>query len=129
MMHIYGELQSMIPERFQDIYRPPYVRKSWMSIITDTINGRHSLKEGINLLLNRMKFWENKIDDSEYGQVEVGGNIISSTKGKFDDTKKKVIPIFYISKLEDMNDLELNFSMAVQRFASTACNYSCLSEV
>ena len=129
MMHIYGELQSMIPERFQDIYRPPYVRKSWMSIITDTINGRHSLKEGINLLLNRMKFWENKIDDSEYGQVEVGGNIISPTKGKFDDTKKKVIPIFYISKLEDMNDLELNFSMAVQRFASTACNYSCLSEV
>lgn len=28
MKQIYAELQGIIPERFQDVYRPPQVRKS-----------------------------------------------------------------------------------------------------
>ena len=38
--------------------------------------------------------------DTQYGQVELDGELLNVTKGDFSNEAKKVIPLFYVSKID-----------------------------
>lgn len=58
------------------------------------------MKEGIRKLIQYSKKWKKQQDDTQYGQVELDGELLNITKGDFSNEAKKVIPLFYVAKID-----------------------------
>lgn len=128
MMDLYGRIGSLLPPKYQNVYRPPMIRKKWHQIAADAVSGKISLKKAIKQILNHIKFWQKQEDDLEYGIMSTG-DVAIQMYSSFDDTMLKRVPIFYIGQLEDPEELMKNFSMGIQQFAQMAINYDAMNRI
>jgi len=131
MMQIKGEIGTLMPSYVQKQYLPAQIRNSWVDIVARGIRGKMSAKAVAKNLLERMKIWKIRQDDTNYYQngVILEGEEFNVINSDFDNTPLRQIPIFYVNKLEDQNDLLRDFSSSLQSLASTAINYEAMSNV
>lgn len=135
MMALKGELQSYSPNYAQHIYKYPYIRKSWLDVISDKAKKKYSWGQTIRTLLDRMKFWKIREDDTDISQNGLidDEEDINITQSTWDDTILRRIPIFYRRKIETLTDKNGNiigqdeiltdFATALQHYAATIIGY------
>lgn len=126
MMQIKGEVATYLPQYAQKQFLPPQKRADWIEIMKKA----PSFIAGVKAILERMKFWKLREDDTNYsisGKVRTKDFYISH--GDYDNSPLQTIPIYYINRLSDQSELTHNFSTALQHFAGTAINYKYLNEI
>lgn len=124
MMQIKGELGTLLPSYAQHHFLPPQVRRE----LTDT-EFKHWLKaawNGITNIFHRENDEEFLKDNALYHSDKM--NYIKAL-ASYDGTLKKSIPIFYVKKLKNQDELLKNFSGSMSFLTKTAINYYCLNEV
>lgn len=129
MMQIKAQIDSLLPEYAQQLYRPPQLRSSWLDIIKQGIDGKLPLKEVVKKLLDRMNIIKIREDDTQYGQLNINGEDYLYGEGDFSGNVVRKIPIFYTSRLRDQSDLLFDFSGAVSALAHTAINYDVMNKI
>lgn len=126
MLNIKAECDAMLPNYARKPFLPPQVRAN----LTQALEQASSFKEGIKIILERMKFWKMRQDDTE---ISSNGRIKDtdyySMHGEFDGSPLQQIPLYYINRLEDQSELTHDFSGAIQHLAKTATNYQSLNEI
>ena len=128
MMQIKGELGSLLPEWAQKQFIPPQLRRDLITALT------HIKKDGIEKFGNTLsdKIEETvkvKQDDTDWsigGQKDVS---YKSVTGDLSSKQAKQIPIFFVNKLSNSDELFKNFSVGVRALAATAENYYHMSEI
>lgn len=128
MMQIKGELGSLLPEWAQMHFLPPQLRRDLVTACT------HIKEDGLDKFSSALKDkieGEYKVmqDDTEWG---IGGQRPGSyafAKGDLSGTEVKQIPIFFVNKLSNQDELFKNFSAGLQAFAGTAENYWHMSNI
>jgi hypothetical protein len=124
MMQIKGELGTLLPSYAQHHFLPPQVRRE----LTDT-EFKHWLKvawNGITNIFHRENDEEFLAKNALYHDDEMK---YINAEASYDGTIKRSIPIFYIKKLKNQEELLKNFSGAMSFLTKTAVNYYCLNEV
>ena len=124
MMQIKGELGTLLPSYAQHHFLPPQVRREF----TDT-EFKHWLKiawNGITNIFHRENDEEFLANNALYHNDEMK---YINAEASYDGTIKRSIPIFYVKKLKNQEELLKNFSGAMSFLTKTAVNYYCLNEV
>lgn len=131
MMQLKGEIGTLLPAYAQKQYLPPQKRASWDDIVKRGIQGKLSAKEVARNLLDRMNPIKIREDDTRFAQnsIVINGDEYVNVSGAFDNTLLKRIPIYYMNKLENQNDLLMDFSSALGSFAATALNYDAMDSI
>ena len=129
VMKIKGQLEELLPTYAQNLYLPPQRRATWVDIVEKGIRGEMTFKQVVRNLLDRMmnpiKIRE---DDTEYGML-LDGSIAVEAQGSYDGRILRQIPTFYTRRLEDQNDLILDFSAALESLTHTAVNYDAMFKI
>lgn len=128
MMQIKGELGSLLPEWAQKQFIPPQLRRDLITALT------HIKKDGIKKFGNTLsdkieEIVKVKQDDTDWG---IGGQkdvSYKSVTGDLSSKQAKQIPIFFVNKLSNSDELFKNFSVGVRALAATAENYYHMSEI
>ena len=128
MMQIKGELGSLLPEWAQKQFTPPQLRRDLITALT------HIKKDGIEKFGNTLsdkieEIVKVKQDDTDWG---IGGQkdvSYKSVTGDLSSKQAKQIPIFFVNKLSNSDELFKNFSVGVRALAATAENYYHMSEI
>ena len=120
-LKVKAELESKIPMYAQGLYYPPQVRKSSADkFFSGNIKG--GLKEQYD---KRFKIRE---DTQGYGQIDIDDSV-NIVRTDITGESTNVIPIHYINKLKDQNDLFRNLSAGLLHLAGTVVNYESMSEI
>lgn len=129
MMQIKGEIGTLLPKYAQKQYLPPQKRRSFFDALAASKGNPIKVARAI---LKRMKdlvaIREDDILDAQNG-VLLDGEEYSVTRGMLDNIPYKQIPIFFINRLRDQDELLKDFSGALQALASTAINYNCMEQI
>lgn len=127
VMQIKGELGSLLPQYMQKQYLPPQKRRTFM----DAIASARSIMDIIRAIRHKIgDGWKIREDDSYYSQNGViDGEDYAIGKGDFSNMPLRTIPIFYVRKIKDQDELLKDFSGGLQALAGTAINYNCMQEV
>lgn len=128
MMQIKGEIGSLLPEWAQRQFLPPQLRRDLITAMT------HAKKEGVekfgNAFMDKVEeLYKVKQDDTDWG---IGGEKTASyqfARGDLSGKQAQQIPIFFVNKLSNSDELFKNFSAGVQALAATAENYHHMSEI
>jgi hypothetical protein len=132
IMDLKGELGTMLPEEAQHQYLPPQLRKTNLSTVDDAIKGKISSKEAFTVIWDRIAHpFKIREDDREHNKngIIINGETYASSFSDFDSTELNKIPVFYINKIKDQNELEENFSRSLVHLASTAVNYKYMEQI
>lgn len=121
MMDIKGEIGTLLPKWAQQQFLPPQLRASTWDLIKRAKQEKWKASKLALMLLDRMKFWKIREDDTDY--------ITSTQHGDYDNTPLRDIPIFYAHPLNNQDELLKDFSSALQSFASTALNYEAMANI
>lgn len=126
MMQIKGELGTLLPEVAQKQYVPPQIRKDFLD----------RAKGGFPNIWRAVKMaWKGLYtifeDDSDFVKsgIIIDNEELGIATGDISGKVKKEIPIRYLNRIKDQNDLLKDFSGAIQMFAGTAINYSAMNEI
>ena len=126
MINIKAECDLMMPNYARKAFLPPQVRTN----LTQALEQASSFKEGIKIILDRMKFWKFREDDTEISSTgRIKDANYYSARGEFDGSPLQQIPLYYINRLTDQTELTKDFSGAIQHLAKTATNYESLNEI
>lgn len=128
VMKLKAKIGTLLPEYAQYQYLPPQRRAETADIINKGIEKKMSLKEVARNILDRANRVKIRQDDTQYGML-IGGEDFIESEGDFSGRLKQQIPIFYVTKLRDQNDLVLDFSGALQSLAHTAFNYDEMNNI
>lgn len=128
VMKLKAQIGTLLPEYAQYQYLPPQRRAEATDIINKGIEKKMSLKEVAKNLIDRMNPVKIRQDDTQYGML-IGGDTYIESQGDFSGRLKQQIPVFYVTKLKDQNDLVLDFSGALQSLAHTAFNYDEMNNI
>lgn len=121
MMQIKGELGTLLPVYAQKQFLPPQIRTGSWDLIKAAIQKKIPAKKVAKILLDRLNPFKIREDDVDY--------ITDTAFSDYDNTVKKNIPIFYLNKLNEQDELLKDFSSAIQSFAATALNYDAMSSI
>ena len=127
MMKLKGELGTLLPAWAQHQYRPPQVRQDFAEILRKGATGELSFKQTSAALREHI----NKIKPKENDEVSIAinGEVIKEGRGDVTGRISREIPVMYVNKLKNQNDLLKDFSAGVQHLASTAINYNAMTEI
>ena len=130
MMDIKGRIGTLFPEYAQKQFYAPQVRMNKINLMREVLDGRRSIYSAVKTLISRMNL-NIKEDDTRYGK---NGIVLDSErqfirKGDYNGAPLRQIPIFYVNKLNNQDELLHDFSGALQHLASTACNYNTINEI
>lgn len=129
MMQIKGELSTLLPYYAQKQYLPPQKRRSTTdAILQSKGNGKLITKAILNKLKDLYTVREDDQLDAANGAI-VDGEEYAVSGGALDNTPYRQIPIFYINRIEDQEELLKDFSGALQSFAAVAINYECMNSI
>lgn len=130
MMQIKGELGTLLPNYAQRHYSPPQVRRSFIDAVGAAIK-KGSLHDFVKAFITRAKdFTTIREDDTQYARNGIiNGEEYGVLSGAMDNTPFRQIPIFYLNKLRDPDELYKNFSSALQHLAGTAINYEAMENI
>ena len=127
MMLIKGEIGTLLPNYAQKHYLPPQLRRTFLDAIADAKNVRDVYKAIKNSFQNIWKWREDDTELAANGVID--GEDYAIKQGALDNTPLRSIPIFYVNKIKDQNELLKDFSGALQSLASTAINYDVMSQI
>ena len=128
MMQIKGELGTLLPNYAQKHYLPPQKRRSTIDALAKF--HKHPIKAIKAILKNvKDKFVIREDDPLNFQNGIIDGEEYGIRDGALDNTPYRQIPIFFINKLKDQDELLKDFSGAMQAFAGTAINYECMSNI
>lgn len=127
MMQLKGEIGTLLPEYARQQYLPPQLRRKML----DALGHAKSSKDVFNALWHKVEnIWVIREDDDEYSKnAIIGGQEHEVVDSNFDNTPLRSIPIFYVKKLKDQDELLKNFSTGLQALAGTAVNYDAMNRV
>lgn len=128
VMKIKGQIEELLPSYAQNLYLPPQRRASWLDIVKKGIDGEMTFKEVVKNLLDRMNPIKIRANEQDYG-VFIDNNNYIDTKGEFDSSVLRNIPVFYTRRLRDQKDLLLDFSAGLLSLAQTAVNYDAMFKI
>lgn len=128
MMALKGRLESLLDTRGRSLYRPPQVRRSLSDVVVSSKSAKNLAKGLLARGATMFKMTEDNPDNAEFNTI-IQGEGFNETPGTYSGEIKRQIPIFYMNRLKDPGELMLDFSAAIQAEASTAINYSVMSEV
>lgn len=130
MMQIKGELGTLLPNYAQRQFIPPQVRRSFIDALQAAVKGG-SLQGLIKAIRTKFKDLTTiREDDDRYANNGiVNGEEYSIVSGALDNTPFRQIPIFYINKIKDQEELLKDFSSAIQHLAGTAINYEAMNSI
>lgn len=130
IMQIKGELGTLLPKYAQRQYIPPQIRRSFIDAVSASVKSG-SIKDLIKALRNKLKdFTTIREDDERYANNGViNGEEYSIISGTLDNTPYRQIPVFYINRIKDKEELLKDFSSAVQHLAGTAINYEAMNNI
>lgn len=128
MMQIKGELGTLLPKYAQKQYLPPQTRRDFLDAI---VSSKGNPKVIAKAILNKIKdiFIIREDDPLNSKNGIIDGEEYGITSGDLDNTPYRQIPIFYINRLKDQDELLKDFSGALQRLAGTAINYDCMNKI
>ena len=128
MMQIKGEVGSLLPEWAQRQFLPPQLRRDLITAVTHI--GEDGMEKFGNTFMDKVEeIYKVKQDDTDWG---IGGEKTASyqfARGDLSGKQAQQIPIFFVNKLSNSDELFKNFSAGVQALASTAENYHHMSEI
>lgn len=128
MMQIKGELGTLLPKYAQKQYLPPQKRRKFLDAIGQSKGSPKAIAKAIlNKLQDLVTIREDDPLNSENGVID--GEEYGIRNGALDNTAYRRIPIFYINRLKDSEELLKDFSGAMQALAGTAINYDCMDEI
>lgn len=132
IMQIKGELGTMLPDEARQHYLPPQVRLNNVSTMDSAMKGKISSKDAFSIIWDRIahpfKIREDDRDHAKNGII-IDGETYALSFSNFDSTELKNVPIFYINKLKNQNELEDNFSRSLTHLASTSVNYKYMIQI
>lgn len=125
-MQIKGEIGSLLPAYAQKQYLPPQLRRNTMDALTHA----KGIGDVLTAIKNKaMNFYTIREDEEGYSRnVFVDGDDMSYTYGDFDNTPLKVIPIYFVNRVEQ-GELLKDFSAGINALAGTAINYNAMNEI
>lgn len=127
MMQLKGEIGSLLPMYAQHQYLPPQLRRSMLDALGHAKSVGDVWKAVRNKAENMVTVRE---DDENYAMNGIiDGDEYHIAEGDFDNTPLKQIPIFFIKKLSDSDELLKNFSSAIEALAGTAINYDAMNNI
>lgn len=126
IMQIKGEIGSLLPAYVQKQYLPPQLRRNTIDALTHA----KGIGDVLNAIKNKaMNFYTIREDEEGYSRnVFVDGDDMSYTYGDFDNTPLKVIPIYFVNRVEQ-GELLKDFSAGINALAGTAINYNAINEI
>lgn len=116
-----AEIESVFPVYAQGLYTPPQVRKSSADkFFSGNIKGAlaEQWKKRFNI----------REDTQGYGQIESEDDV-NIVRTDITGESTNVVPIHYINKLRNQEDLFKNMSAGLLHLASTAVNYESMSRI
>lgn len=130
MMQIKGELGTLLPNYAKRHYSPPQIRRSFIDAVNAAVK-KGSLHDFIKAFITKAKdFTTIREDDTQYARNGIiNGEEYGVLSGAMDNTPFRQIPIFYLNKLKDQDELYKNFSSALQHLAGTAINYEAMEGI
>lgn len=126
MMQIKGEIGSLLPEYAQRQFLPPQLRRD---LFTALSHEKFSSKSAKAALEKFEELWKVKQDDTEWGIMGTKGASYQFARGDLSGKQAQQIPIFFVNKLSNSDELFKNFSAGVQALAATAENYHHMSNI
>lgn len=128
MMQIKGELGTLLPSYAQKHYLPPQRRRNFIDAI---VASKGNPKKIAKAILNKIKdafvvreddtlFADNGIIDQDEYAIKYGD---------LDNTPYRQIPIFFINRLKEKEEIMTDFSGAMQSLAGTAINYEHMNKI
>lgn len=128
MMQIKAELGNLLPDYARKHYLPPQKRRSTIDALAKF--HKTPIKAIKAILKNvRDKFVIREDDPLNYQNGVIDGEEYGIRDGALDNTPYRQIPIFFINRLKDQDELLKDFSGAMQALAGTAINYECMNEI
>lgn len=126
MMQIKGEIGSLLPEYAQRQFLPPQLRRD---LFTALSHEKFSSKSAKAALEKFEELWKVKQDDTDWGIMGTKEASYQFARGDLSGREAEQIPIFFVNKLSNSDELFKNFSAGVQALAATAENYHHLSNI
>ena len=128
MMKIKGEIGSLLPEWAQCHFLPPQLRRDLVTAAT------HAHKDGMKKFAKAFKdkldeLYKVKEDDIDWGMHGEREVSYAYARGDLSGRRLQQIPIFFVRKLSNSDELFKNFSAGLQALAATAENYAAMSDI
>lgn len=127
MMQLKGEIGSLLPIYAQHQYLPPQIRRSMFDALGHAKSVSDVWKAVRNKVENLVTVRED--DENYYMNGIIDGDEYHISESDFDNTPLKQVPIFFIKKLKDGDELLKNFSSGLEALAGTAINYNAMSSI
>lgn len=128
MMQIKGELGSLLPQYAQKQYLPPQKRRSFIDAVAASRGNPIAIAKAIfKKLADLFVIRDDDPINVKNGIIE--GEDYAIRAGALDNTPYRRIPIFYINRLKDQDELLKDFSGAMELLAGTAINYECMNKI
>lgn len=129
MMQIKGELGTLLPKYAQKQYLPPQKRRTFTdAFLASKGNPKAIAKAILNKFKDLFIVREDDPLNADNGII-LDGEEYGVSNGALDNTPYRRIPIFYINKLKDQDELLKDFSGALQSLAGVAINYECMNKI
>lgn len=126
MMQLKGEIGTLLPAYAQKQYLPPQLRRQMLDAMAEAKSAKDYVKAVWNKIEN---IWKVREDDERFNTNGfIDGDEFNITKGNFDNTPLKRIPIFHINRVEQ-GELLRNFSTGIISLAGTAINYYAMNNI
>lgn len=128
MMQIKGEIGSLLPEYAQKQFLPPQLRRDLLDA------AMHIKEDGMEKFGTAFKdkveeLWSVKQDDVDWGIYGEKEASYEYARGTLSGKQSQQIPIFFVNKLSNGDELFKNFSAGLQALAATAENYHHMSDI
>lgn len=122
-----GELDSMLPPYARSLYTPPQLRKGVIDKLSSSKNPLVGIKKAIQE--KYQKEFGVREDEVGVGQVRETdtGDIVTPYTDITGSTD--VIPVNYVQKLREQDDLLLNFAEGISHLAQSAVNYDTMKDI
>lgn len=122
-----GELDSMLPPYARSLYTPSQLRKSAIDKLSSSKNPLVGIKKAIQE--KYQKEFGVREDEVGVGQVRETdtGDIVTPYTDITGSTD--IIPVNYVQKLREQDDLLLNFAEGISHLAQSAVNYDTMKGI
>lgn len=126
-LELKAEIDSMLPEFARSLYTPPQVRMS----AVDKLSSSKNPLVGIGRAIKEKYKKELGVREDEVGMGQVretdSGEIITPYTDMAGS--ENIVPVNYVQKLREQDDLLLNLAEGLSHLAQSAINYSVMSEI
>lgn len=128
MMQIKGEMGTLLPNIAQKQFVPPQIRRDFKDAFEEAKGFRGIWRAVLEKVKGVYTIWEDDADYTKSGILIDDENFVIGT-GDLTGVEKNKIPLRYLNKIENQEELLKDFSGALQMFSGMAINYATMHEI